>query len=217
MGRGQGDTEIPIPTQALANQACPTQRTGVWQERAPGQMCTPGWDVQVRCLGMLTYGWWHFWWCSQSWCDVGRKRSCDLSQCGLLRPASGQLCCPRASPHHRRVHRAAPDLGSNFGQFLHGQSAQLRARAQFLPSMMKELLPGQTWSPRCHPAFPLSSLVPNSLFLIASFLWIKNLLFNIATVIIKLKPSFFQLHSRYRNWQLTWFGCELIHLISRCP
>lgn len=41
----------------------------------------------------------------------------------LCRVGSGQLCsCPGASPHHRRVHRAAPDAGPNFGWHLHGQT-----------------------------------------------------------------------------------------------
>lgn len=65
-----------------------------------------------------------------------RKQSYDFcSVCTV------QLCsCPGASPHHRRVRRAAPNRGSNFGLFLQctGQS-----RAQFLPIMMKGPLLGK--------------------------------------------------------------------------
>lgn len=187
--------KIPIPTQALLNQACPAQRTGVGRK-----------ELQDRCAhldGMSSSGAWEhslmadviFGDCSQSWCDVGGKCSCDLSQVGLLRqPQASSAPVQEQHPTTERCPGQAlmqgPILG---GSCMDKQPAQLRARAQFLPSVMEGLLPGQT-CPHCHPAFSLSRVVPNSPFL--CFLRFKNLLFNISTVIIELKPSHFQLHSR---------------------
>lgn len=69
------------------------------------------------------------------------------------------------------------------------QSAQLRARAQLLPSMMKGLLLGLTLKPTLPLRFSLVQF--GAQFLTVSFLWFKNLLFNISIVITELKPSLF--------------------------
>lgn len=140
--------KLPVPIQALVNQACQTQWLGVWLERAPdsalGRVCritalggTSRWDTWEGLLMVAVV----FGGCSERagmrWI---RKWSYDL--CSV---STGQLCsCPGASPHHRRVHRAAPDRGSNFGLFLHGETEYTgQSRAQFLPSMMKGPLLGK--------------------------------------------------------------------------
>lgn len=102
----------------------------VWQARAPdsavGQACRPA--AWTGCLHGMPG--WHAWEGSLAAAVIlggcngragvtwVRKWSYDLHGVG-----TGQLCsCPGASSHHIRVHRAAPDGGSNFGLFLHRET-----------------------------------------------------------------------------------------------